>query len=73
MSNTSVSLRASGSAGSRRLLHDIAVVGLAHGEGRPARERLEEALGVDVSRVVVRSSIEPPPTVLPGVEHPRAA
>jgi hypothetical protein len=64
--------------GSRRLLHDLAVVGLAHQEPRrPARERLEEALGADLARVLVRSLTETPPTVhdapSPGLEHRRAA
>jgi hypothetical protein len=59
--------------GSRRLLHDLAVVGLVYAEQRPARERLEEALGPDLAYAVVGSLVEPTPAVQPGSAHPRAA
>jgi hypothetical protein len=64
--------------GSRRLLHDLAVVGLAHQEPRqPARERLEQGLGAALARVLVRSLMETAPTVhdapTPWLGHPRAA
>jgi hypothetical protein len=71
--DTRVGSRLGETAGSCRLLHDLAVVGLAHSQPLPVRDRLEEALGVDLTRVVVSSLTSPPPPVLPGLERPWAA
>jgi hypothetical protein len=40
-------------AAERRLLHDLARVGLGHQESRSAQERLEQALGATLTRLQI--------------------
>jgi hypothetical protein len=62
-------------AGEQRLLHDLAVIGQATKEHPPARERLEQQLGTDLTQTLLTLLATTPPlgSDTPAPAHHRAA
>lgn len=75
MDRTTESQRANpcDSDGDQRLLPDLALVGHANADRLPAQERLEDLLGVDLTRRLVKLLRRDPPSQLRRLEHPQAA
>ena len=65
--------RQSHTTGNHRLLPDLTLVGHASADRRPAQERLEDMLGVDLTRKLIRLLLQHPASQFQGLERPLAA